>query len=102
MLLKFPAPARIGQVRGSQRKAKEYYHLSIKRASQGENLKQTMTIIQRFDHDDIVDNTIDSRAYEEKRELVIGPVEESITILVDVKNPSKVLKLWKNLADETR
>ena len=58
--------------------------------------------MQRADHDDLVDDTLDPRAHEEKSELITGPVEELVAISVDVKNPSKVLKLGKNLTDETR
>ena len=67
----------------------------VKRASQGKKLKQTMTIMQRADHDDLVDDTLDPRAHEEKRELVTGPVEELVAISINVNNPSKVLKLGR-------
>ena len=61
-----------------------------------------MNIMEQADHDDLVDDILDLRAHEEKRELVTGPVEELVTILIDIKNPSKVFKLGKNLTDETR
>ena len=61
-----------------------------------------MTIMQQADHDDLVDDTFNLRAYEEKRELITGPVNELVVISVNVKNPSKVLKLGKNLTDETK
>ena len=61
-----------------------------------------MTIMQRANHDDLIDDTLNPRAHEEKRELVTGLMEELVAISIDVNNPSKVLKLGKNLANETR
>ena len=54
------------------------------------------------DPDDLIDNTLDPQAHEEKRELITGPVDELVAISVDMKNPSTVLELEKNLTDETR
>ena len=61
-----------------------------------------MTIMQRADHEDLVDDSLDPRAHEEKRKLATGPMEKLVAISIDVNNPSKVLKLGKNLADKTR
>ena len=55
-----------------------------------------MVIMQRADHDNLVDDTLDPRAHEEKHELITGPVDELVAISVEVNNPSKVLKLGKN------
>ena len=38
-----------------------------------------MTIMQQADHDDLIDNTLDPQAHEEKRELNTKPVEELVT-----------------------
>ena len=61
-----------------------------------------MTIMQGANHEDLADDTLDPRAHEEKHKLATGLVEELVAISVDMNNPSKVLKLGKNLADETR
>ena len=46
------------------------------------------------------DNTIDLRSLDE--EATTGPIEDLVDLPVDDKEPSKVLKLGKNLFDELR
>ena len=55
---------------------------------------------QRPPREGPLDDTIDSRSPNE--EATIGPIEDLIDLPVDDKEPSKVLKLGKNLSDEFR
>ena len=47
-----------------------------------------------------LNDTIDPRSPNE--EATTGPIEDLVDLLVDDKDPSKVLKLGKNLFDELR
>ena len=47
-----------------------------------------------------LDETIDPRSPDE--EATTGPIEDLVDLPVDDKDPSKVLKLGKNLSDELR
>ena len=47
-----------------------------------------------------LDDTIDLRSSDE--EATIGPVEDLVDLPIDDKEPTKVLKLGKNLSNELR
>ena len=47
-----------------------------------------------------LDDTIDPRSSNE--EANTRPIKDLVNLLVDDKEPTKVLKLWKNLSDELR
>ena len=47
-----------------------------------------------------LDDTIDPRSSDE--EATTGPIKDLVNLLVDNKEPTKVLKLRKNLSDELR
>ena len=53
---------------------------------------------QRPPREGALDDTIDPRSPDE--EATTGPIEDLVDLLVDDKDPSKVLKLGKNLSDE--
>ena len=60
-----------------------------------------MNIIdQRPPSEGPLDNTIDPRSSDD--EAITGPIEDLVDLPVDDKEPTKVLKLRKNLSDELR
>ena len=60
--------------------------------------RQFNVIDQRPPHEGTLDNTIDTRLIDE--EGTNRPIEDLVDLLVDDKEPSKVLKIEKNLSDE--
>ena len=63
-------------------------------------LRQVNVVDQRPPNEGPLDDTIDPRSSDE--EATTGPIEDLVNLLVDDKEPTKVLKLGKNLSDELR
>ena len=63
-------------------------------------LRQVNIVDQRPPNEGPLNNIIDPRSPDD--EATTGPIKDLVDLLVDDKEPSKVLKLGKNLSDELR
>ena len=90
LLMKFPTPNGVRKVRGNQEEARRCYNQAVKSASR---LRQVNVVDQRPPSEGPLDDSIDPRSSGE--EATIGPLEDLVDLLVDNKEPSKVLKLGK-------
>ena len=97
LFMKFPIPREVGEVKGDQQKLRQCYHQAMKVASKP---RQFNVVNQRPPSEGPLDNTIDSRSPDE--EGTIGPIEDLVDLPVDHKEPSRVLKIGKNLPDGVR
>ena len=97
LLMKFPTPFGVGQMRGNQEEARRCYNQAIKSASR---LRQVNVVDQRPPSKGPLNNTIDPRSPDE--EATTGPIKDLVDLSMDDKEPTKVLKLEKNLSDELR
>ena len=88
--MKFPTPHGVGEVKGAQQKARQCYHQAVKVASK---LTQFHVIDQRPSSEGprLLDDEGTTR-----------PIEDLVDLPVDDKEPSKVLKIGKNLSKEVR
>ena len=73
------------------------YNQAVRSASKPQ---QVNIVDQRPPSEGPLDDTIDPRSSNE--EATTGPIEDLVNLLVDDKEPSKVLKLGKNLSVELR
>ena len=73
------------------------YNQAVKSASKP---RQVNIVYQWPPSEGPLDDTIDPRSSDE--EATTGPIEDLVDLPVDDKEPSKVLKLKKNLFDELR
>ena len=97
LLMKFPTPNSMGQVQGNQNEARECYNQAVRNVSRH---RQVNIIDQWPPSEGPLDDTIDPRSSDE--EATTGPIKDLVDLPVDDKEPSKVLKLGKNLSDELR
>ena len=97
LLMKFPTPNGVGQVRGNHEEARRCYNQAIRNAS---NPRQVNIVDRRPPSEGPLDNTIDPRLSDE--EATTGPIKDLVDLPVDDKEPMKVLKLEKNLSNELR
>ena len=97
LLMKFPTPYGVGKVKGDQQEVRQCYHQALKVASK---LRQFNVVDQRPPSEGPLDDTLDPRLIDE--EGTTGPIEDLVNLSVDDKEPSKVLKIEKNLPDEIR
>ena len=97
MLTKFSTPNGVGQVHGNQNKARDCYNQAIRNASRP---RKVNTIDQRPSSEGPLDDTIDLRSPD--KEATARPIEDLVDLPVDDNEPSKVLKLGKNLSGELR
>ena len=97
LLMKFPTPNGIGQVQGNQEEAMRNYNQTIRSASKP---RQVNVVDQWPLSEGPLDDTIDPRSSDE--ETTTGPIEDLVDLLVDDKEPIKVLKIGKNLFKELR
>ena len=95
LLMKFPIPDSVGQVHGNQDEARKCYNQAVRNVSRP---RQVNIVDQRPPREGPLDNTIDLRSSDE--EATTGPIEDLVNLTVDDKEPSKVLKLGKNLSDK--
>ena len=95
LLIKFPTPHGVGEFKGGQQKARQCYQQIVKVASKS---RQFHVVDQRPPSEGPLDDTIDPRSPDE--ECTTGPIEDLVDLPVDDKEPSKVLKIGKNLSGE--
>ena len=97
LLMKFPTPNSVRQVHGNQNEVKGYFNQAVRNASRPRHVN---IVDQWPPSEGPLDDTIDPRSPDE--EATTGLIEDLIDLLVDDKEPSKVLKLGKNIFDELR
>ena len=95
LLMKFPTPNVVGQVRGNQDKVRRCYNQAVRSASKP---RQVNIVDQRPPSKGPLDDTIDPRSPDE--EATTGPIEDLVNLPVDDNESSKVLKLGKNLSNK--
>ena len=76
---------------------RQCYHQALKAASKP---RQFHVVDQRPPSEEPFDDTIDSRSPDE--EGTTGPIEDLFDLPISNKEPSKVLKIGKNLPDGMR
>ena len=97
LLIKFPTPNEVGQVRGNQEEVRSCYNQAVRSASRP---RQVNIIDQWPPSEGPLDDTIDPRSLDE--EATTRPIEDLVDLPVDYKEPTKVLKLRKNLSNQLR
>ena len=97
LLMKFPTPNGVGQVRGNQEEARRCYNQAFRSASRP---SQVNIVNQWPPSEEPLNDTIDLISFNE--EATIGPIEDLVDLLVDDKELMKVLKLGKNLSNKLR
>ena len=97
LLMKFPTPRGVGKVKGDQQESRQCYDQAMKAASKP---RQFNVIDQRPLSKGPLNDTIDPRAPDE--EGTTGPIEDLVDLSVDHQEPSRVLKIEKNLHDGVR
>ena len=97
LLMKFPTPNIVGQVRINQEENRRCYNQAV---MSGFRPRQVNIIDQQLLSKGPLDDTIDPRSSNE--EATTGPIEDLVSLPVDDKEPTKVLKLRKNLFDKLR
>ena len=95
LFMKFPTPNGMEEVKGDQQEARQCYNQAVRMASRP---RQFHIIDQRPPNERPLDNTIDPRSLD--KEGTIRPIEDLVDLPVDDKEPSKVLKLGRNLSEE--
>ena len=94
LLMKFPIPRGIGKVKGDQQESRQCYHQAVKATSKP---RQFHVVDQRPPSERPLDDSINSRS--PGKEGTTGPIENLVDLPVDNKEPSRVLKIRKNLPD---
>ena len=84
-------------MRGIQEEARRCYNQAVRSASRP---RQVNIVDQGPLSEGPLDDTIDPRSSDE--EAAAGPIEDLVNLPVDNKEPTKVLKLRKNLFEELR
>ena len=97
LLIKFLTPRGVGEVKGDQQESRQCYHQAVKAASKP---RQFNVIDQWPLSKGPLNDTIDPRAPDE--EGTTGPIEDLVDLSVDHQEPSRVLKIGKNLPDGVR
>ena len=97
LLMKFPTPQGVSEIKGDQQKSRQCYDQAVKAVSK---LRQFHVVDQWPPSEGPLNDTIDSRSSDE--EGTIWPIEVLVDLLVIDKEPSKVLKIGKNLPDGIR
>ena len=92
--MKFPTPQGVGEVKGDQQESRQCYHQAVRAASKP---RQYNIVDQRPPSEGPLDDTLDPRA--SGKEGTTGPIEDLIDLPVDHQEPSRVLKIGKNLPD---
>ena len=93
--MKFSTPNYVRQVHGNQNKANECYNQEVRNISRP---RQVNIVDQWPPSEGPLDDTIDLRSPDE--EATTRPIKDLVDLLVDDNEPSKVLKLGKNLSDK--
>ena len=97
LLMKFPTPDGVGQVRGNKEEARRCYNQAVRSASKP---RQVNIVDQWPPSEGPIDDTINPRSSDE--EATTKSTEDLVNLLMDDKESTKVLKLGKNLSDELR
>ena len=97
LLMKFPMPHGVGEVKGDQQESRQCYHQAVKVAFKP---RQFHVVDQRSPSEGPFDDTIDPRSPDE--EGTTKPIEDLVDLPVNDKDSSKALKIGKNLPDEIR
>ena len=97
LLMKFSMPHGVGEVKGDQQEVRQCYHQAVKVASKP---RQFHVIDQQPPSEGPLNDTIDPRSTNE--EGTTRPIEDLVDLPVDNKEPSKVLKIGKNLFEKIR
>ena len=97
LFMKFLTPNGVGQLRGNQEKARRCYNQVVRSASRP---RQVNIVDQRPPSEGPLDDTIDPRSFD--KEATTEPIEDLVNLPVDDKEPTKRLKLGKNLSNELR
>ena len=95
--MKFPIPHGVGEVKGYQQEVRQCYHYAMKVASKP---RPFHVIDQQPPSEGPLDDTIDPRSPDEKG--TTRSTEDLIDLPVDDKEPSKVLKIGKNLSEDVQ
>ena len=95
LLMKFSTSSRMGKVKEDQQEARQCYHQAVKVASK---LRQFHVVNQRPPSEGPLNDTIDLRSLDKGG--TTGAIEDRVDLLVDNKEPSKMLKIRKNLSVE--
>ena len=97
LLMKFPTPNGVWQVRGNQEKARRCCNQAVRSASKP---RQVNVVDQRPPSEGPLDKTIDPRLSDE--EATTGPIEDLVDFPIDDKESTKVLKFRKTLSEELK
>ena len=97
LLMKVPTLNGVRQVRGNQEEVRRCYNQAVRSASKP---RQVNIVDQRPLSEGPLDDIIDPKMSNE--EATIGPIEDLVDLPVDDNEPTKILKLGKNLSDELR
>ena len=90
-------PRGVGEVKGDQQESMQCYHQAVKAASKP---RQFHVVDQRPLSEGLLNDTIDPRS--PYKEGTTRPIKDLVNLSVNNKEPSKVLKIKKNLPDEIR
>ena len=93
--MEFPIPNGVGKVKGNQQEARQCYNQAVRTAS---ILRKFHVVDQWPPNEGPLDDTIDLRSPDEEGTTRL--IEDLIDLPVDDKEPSKVLKLGRNLSGE--
>ena len=95
LLMKFPKPRGVVEVKGDRQESRQWYHQAVKAASKP---RQFHVVDQQPPSKGSLDDTVDLRSPDE--EGTTEPIEDLVDLPINDKEPSKVLKIRKNLPDE--
>ena len=95
LIIMFPTVKGTGYVRGSQYDSRECYNQSVRMAIDRRMLPQIMMVEPRSLSKRSVETNMDTRIQDEKR--TAGPTEELVEVIVDDKEPTRVLGVGRNL-----
>ena len=99
LTLKFPTPRGVGIVRGDQLAAREYYSISLR--GRGQLGAQTLAVIAEIEETTAVEvPDFDPRVGEEQVDM--EPVEELEEVPLSPTDVTRMVKIGKSLADETK
>ena len=95
--MKFPTPRGVGEVKGDQQESRQCYHQVVRAASKP---RQFNIVDQRSPSEGPLDDTLNLRPPDE--EGTTGPIKDLVDLPVDHQEPSRVLKIEKDLPNGIR
>ena len=97
LLMKFPTSNGVGEARGCQSDARECYNNSLRTAGKSKKPEQALVVSeQRPVSTGPMSEDLDPRQLEDEPKT--GPVEDLIEVAVSEQEPTRMLKLGKNLS----